>query len=84
MEVWVVTINEVIDCSVNIYSPKVFSTYEKAKKYFDGEVAEAKKDLPSGWTSDESKDYFEMYEDGYWIDNHSVISIDFAILDESA
>jgi len=84
MEVWIVTTNEVIDCNVNFYSPKVFSTYEKAKNYFDGEVAEAKKDLPSGWTSDESKDYFEMYEDGYWIDNHSVISIDSAVVDESA
>lgn len=84
MEVWIVTINEVIGCSINIYSPKVFSTYEKAKKYFDGEAAEAKKDLPSGWTCDESKDHFEMYEEGYWDDNHSVISIDFAIVDESA
>lgn len=83
MGVWIVTINEVIDCSVSIYSPKVFSTYEKAKKHFDSEVARAKKDLPSWWACDESKDKFEMYEIGYWIDNHSAISIDFAIVDES-
>lgn len=84
MEVWVVTISEVIDYQINNYAPKVFSTFEKAKEYFDGEVAETKKNLPSGWIVEEDRDYFETYEEGYWDDNHTVISIDCAVVDESA
>ena len=82
MKVWIVTIKEVIDYQVNNYSPKVFSTYEKAKAYFDGEVEQMKEDLPESWISESGKDYFSTWEDGYYDDNHSTISIDSAVVDE--
>lgn len=82
MNVWVVTINEVVDYQTNFYSPKVFSTYEKAKAYFDAEVAEMKKELPRTWESEEGKDTFEMWESGYYFENHSIISIVSAVVDE--
>ena len=83
MKVWIVTISEVIDYQVNNYAPRVFSTYEKARRYFDESVKEMKEELPADWTTESGTDYFEMYESGYYDDNHSSISIDSAVVDEN-
>lgn len=58
---------------------KAFSTYEKAKTYFDILVGDAKEDDPLLVQEDcvvnESDDTFGIYIDGFYNENHLTVSI---------
>lgn len=72
--VYVVTINMTIDCSTDT-EVKVFSTYEKAKAYFDECVADEK---ANGHLMelDDRENCFSVYQEGYWSEDRYEITID--------
>lgn len=77
--VFVVRIDSTIDCSTDTVI-KVFSTYEKAKAYFDECVADEKAndhlmELDDKVVS-EHENYFSVYQDGYWSEDRYEIAID--------
>ena len=76
--VYVVKIDATIDCSTDT-DIKVFSTYEKAKVYFDECVADEKANDHLMELDDkvvvEEENYFYIYEDGYWSEDHYEIEI---------
>ena len=76
--VYVVRINSTIDCSTET-DIKVFSTYEKAKAYFDECVADEKANDHLMELDDkvviEAENYFHIYQHGYWSEDHYEISI---------
>ena len=68
-------LNDGENCS---YQLEAFQDKEDAQKYFNELVAKEKKDIKDreDWVVDEdSETLFEAYEDGYYSDNHSVISL---------
>ena len=77
--VFVVRIDSTIDCSTDT-TMKVFSTREKAKAYFDECVADEKANDHlmelNDKVIDEEENYFSVYQDGYWSEDHYEISID--------
>ena len=77
--VYVVIIDSTADCWTDT-EIKVFSTYEKAKTYFDECVSEEKANdnlmkLDDKVVCDEEK-YFSVYQDGFWSKDHYEISIE--------
>ena len=77
--VYVVRTDSIVDGSVDT-TMKVFSTYEKAKTYFDKCVADEKAndhlmELDDA-VVDEEEGYFSVYQDGFWDEDHYAISID--------
>ena len=77
--VYVVRAESTLDCSTDT-DIKVFSTYEKAKTYFDKCVADEKAndhlmELDDA-VVDEEEGYFSVYQDGFWDEDHYAISID--------
>lgn len=61
------------------YQMKAFQDQKDAQKYFDKLVRKEKNEIKGNedWIIDEnSKTSFEAYEDGYYSENHSVISLD--------
>lgn len=76
--VFVVRIDSTIDCSTDT-EIKVFSTYEKAKSYFDECVADEKANDHLMELDDkvvvEEENYFSVYQDGYWSEDHYEIEI---------
>jgi hypothetical protein len=63
------------DCS---YGIQAYQEKEDAQKYFNELVTKEKEDIKDkeDWVIDEDSDtLFEAYEDGYYSDNHSVISL---------
>ena len=76
--VFVVRIDSTIDCSTDT-EIKVFSTYEKAKAYFDECVADEKANDHLMELDDkvvyEEENYFHIYQDGYWSEDHYEIEI---------
>ena len=77
--VYVVRIDSTIDCSTET-DIKVFSTREKAKAYFDKFVADEKANDHLMELDDkvviEEENYFHIYQDGYWSEDHYEISIE--------
>lgn len=76
--VYVVRADSTIDCSTDT-DIKVFSTYEKAKAYFDECVADEKANDHLMESDDkvleESENYFAIWQDGYYCEDHYEISI---------
>ena len=76
--VFVVRINSTIDCSTET-TVKIFSTYEKAKAFFDKCVADEKANDHLMELDDkvviEEENYFYIYEDGYWSEDRYAIEI---------
>ena len=77
--VFVVRIDSTIDCSTET-DIKVFSTREKAKAYFDECVADEKANDHLMELDDkfvyEEENYFAVYQEGSWSEDHYEISID--------
>lgn len=68
-------LNDGENCS---YQLQAFQDKEDAQKYFNELVTKEKEDIKDreDWVVDEDSDtLFEAYEDGYYSDNHSVISL---------
>ena len=76
--VYVVRADSTLDCSTDT-DIKVFSTYEKAKVYFDKCVADEKANDHLMELDDkvvvEEENHFYIYEDGYWSEDHYEIEI---------
>ena len=76
--VYVVKIDATIDGSTDT-EMKVFSTREKAKAYFDECVADEKANDHlmelDDKVVDEEENYFSVYQDGYWSEDHYEIEI---------
>ena len=76
--VYVVKIDATIDGSTDT-EMKVFSTYEKAKAYFDECVADEKANDHLMESDDkvleESENHFAIWQDGYYCEDHYEISI---------
>ncbi len=79
ISVYVVRADSTLDCSTDT-DIKVFSTYEKAKAYFDKCVADEKANdylmELNDAVVDEKEGYFSVYQDGFWDEDHYEISID--------
>lgn len=68
-------LNDGENCS---YEIQAFQDKEDAQKYFNELVTKEKEDIKDkeDWViSEDSETSFEAYEDGYYSDNHSVISL---------
>ena len=68
-------LNDGENCS---YQLQAFQDKKDAQKYFNELVTKEKEDIKDreDWVVDEdSETSFEAYEDGYYSDNHSVISL---------
>ena len=78
ISVYVVRADSTLDCSTDT-DIKVFSTYEKAKAYFDECVADEKANDHLMELDDavvnEKEGYFSVYQDGFWDEDHYEISI---------
>ena len=78
ISVYVVRSDSILDCSTDT-DMKVFSTYEKAKAYFDECVADEKANDHLMELDDkvviEEENHFYIYEDGYWSEDHYEIEI---------
>lgn len=78
ISVYVVRADSTLDCSTDT-DIKVFSTYEKAKAYFDKCVADEKANDHLMELDDkvviEEENHFYIYEDGYWSEDHYEIEI---------
>ena len=72
--------SDVVNGSENCsYQMKAFQNQKDAQKYFNEIVSKEKKEIKGNedWIIDEdSETSFEAYEDGYYSDNHSVISLE--------
>ena len=79
ISVYVVIADSTLDCSTDT-DIKVFSTYEKAKAYFDKCVADEKANDHLGLLNDkvviEEENCFYIYEDGHWYEPRYQISIE--------
>lgn len=78
ISVYVVRADSTLGCSTDT-DIKVFSTYEKAKAYFDECVADEKANDHLMELDDavvnEKEGYFSVYQDGFWDEDHYEISI---------
>ena len=78
VSVYVVIADSTLDCSTDT-DIKVFSTYEKAKAYFDECVADEKANDHLMESDDkvleESENHFAIWQDGYYCEAHYEISI---------
>ena len=76
--VWEVVIESALDDEHDV-DGKIFSTYQKAKEFFDKCVADEKKSNPlmdsENKVVTESKDYFQIYEGGFYNSNRYEITI---------
>ena len=76
--VWEVVIESVIDDGHDV-DGRIFSTYRKAKEFFDKCVADEKKSDPLMDSENkvvaESEDYFQIYEGGFYNSNRYEITI---------
>lgn len=77
MKTFVVIVDEVNDC-VSEHNITVCKTREIAQRVFNEKVDEAKKRIADyfGWEQEETPDWFEAYEDGYYAHNHFCVSIE--------
>ena len=76
--VWEVVIESVLDDEHDV-DGRSFSTYQKAKEFFDKCVADEKKSDPLMDSENkvvaESEDYFQIYEGGFYNSNRYEITI---------
>ena len=76
--VWEVVIESVLDDEHDV-DGRLFSTYQKAKEFFDKCVADEKKSDPLMDSENkvvaESEDYFQIYEGGFYNSNRYEITI---------
>lgn len=76
--VYIVNIDSTVDRCTDT-EIKVFSTYEKAKTYFDECVADEKANDHLMELNDkvviEEENYFHIHQDGYWSEDHYEIEI---------
>ena len=76
--VWEVVIESVLDDEHDV-DGRIFSTYQKAKEFFDKCVADEKKSDPLMDSENkvvaESEDYFRIYEGGFYNSNRYEITI---------
>ena len=76
--VWEVIIESILDDEHDV-DGRIFSTYQKAKEFFDKCVADEKKSDPlmdsENKVVTESKDYFQIYEGGFYNSNRYEITI---------
>ena len=76
--VWEVVIESALDDEHDV-DGRIFSTYQKAKEFFDKCVADEKKSNPlmdsENKVVTESKDYFQIYEGGFYNSNRYEITI---------
>ena len=76
--VWEVVIESVLDDEHDV-DGRIFSTYQKAKEFFDKCVADEKKSNPLMDSENkvvaESEDYFQIYEGGFYNSNRYEITI---------
>ena len=76
--VWEVVIESVLDDEHDV-DGRIFSTYHKAKEFFDKCVADEKKNDPLMDSENkvvaESEDYFQIYEGGFYNSNRYEITI---------
>ena len=76
--VWEVIIEAILDDEHDV-DGRIFSTYQKAKEFFDKCVADEKKSDPlmdsENKVVTESKDYFQIYEGGFYNSNRYEITI---------
>ena len=75
---WEVVIESVLDDEHDV-DGRLFSTYQKAKEFFDKCVADEKKSDPLMDSENkvvaESEDYFQIYEGGFYNSNRYEITI---------
>ena len=76
--VWEVVIESILDDEHDV-DGRIFSTYQKAKEFFDKCVADEKKSDPLMDSENkvvaESEDYFQIYEGGFYNSNRYEITI---------
>ena len=76
--VWEVIIESILDDEHDV-DGRIFSTYQKAKEFFDKCVADEKKSDPLMDSENkviaESEDYFQIYEGGFYNSNRYEITI---------
>ena len=76
--VWEVVIESILDDEHDV-DGRIFSTYQKAKEFFDKCVADEKKSDPLMDSENkvvaESEDYFQIYEGGFYNSNRYEIEI---------
>ena len=76
--VWEVVIESVLDDEHDV-DGRIFSTYQKAKEFFDKCVADEKESDPLMDSENkvvaESEDYFQIYEGGFYNSNRYEITI---------
>ena len=76
--VWEVVIESALDDEHDV-DGRLFSTYQKAKEFFDKCVADEKKSNPLMDSENkvvaESEDYFQIYEGGFYNSNRYEITI---------
>lgn len=76
--VWEVVIESMLDDEHDV-DGRIFSTYQKAKEFFDKCVEDEKKNDPLMDSEDkvvaESEDYFQIYEGGFYNSNRYEITI---------
>lgn len=76
--VWEVVIESIFDDEHDV-DGRIFSTYQKAKEFFDKCVEDEKKNDPLMDSEDkvvaESEDYFQIYEGGFYNSNRYEITI---------
>ena len=76
--VWEVVIESILDDEHDV-NGRIFSTYQKAKEFFDKCVEDEKKNDPLVDSEDkvvaESEDYFQIYEGGFYNSNRYEITI---------
>lgn len=76
--VWEVVIESMLDDEYDV-DGRIFSTYQKAKEFFDKCVEDEKKNDPLMDSEDkvvaESEDYFQIYKGGFYNSNRYEITI---------
>lgn len=77
--VYLVSCDCVADCVTVENSSKVFAKKEDALEYYKKLVQEEKKDTPNEYIIDETNNdefcAFETYDEGYYSENHTYISL---------
>ena len=86
MKVFVVMDHGMYDGEGPFCSYSIFSTYEKAKEFFDNYVKNVKEtDESNGYDMvEEEKDYYAAWADGYYSSDHIVVELEEAEVDKNA
>ena len=78
-KIWVIVIDEVSDYVDYNHKPKAYSKEEDARKEFESLKEEMKSDykdeLKDGWCLDEGRNSCEVYNDGWYAQDHYSIHL---------